>query len=283
MKATHKRRMREAFFRAGVPSPRSVAANRTEQAADALAAFATDCLFKPVMSHGGRGITRVPACASRSEIARAFTRAVRETRAERILVEEFVEGQEFSVEAVTWCGRTQIVALTDKSTSDAPDCVELGHRQPSTWPDSQVAWLREAAIHAITSLGIDNAANHTELKLTDTAVCIMEVAARLGGGFIGSHWVPLSCGFERVRAAVKMALGLAPDGVVQRRQGAAIRFLRATPGIASTVTGVEAVAKRPGVVWAEVYVPSRSTLVFRKLQEVWGNWQTSSERLEHAD
>lgn len=254
LKATNKRCMRAAFLEAGVLSPRSLAANNSGQAADALAAIATDCLFKPVMSHGGRGITRVPADAPRSFIESAFARAVHETRAEGILVEEFVEGPEFSVEALTWRGQTQVIALTDKSTSGAPYCVELGHSQPSTWPEAQIALLRDAAVNAVTSLGLDNTASHTELKLTKAGACIIEVAARLGGGFIGSHLVPLSCGFDMVRASVEMALGHAPEVVVQRRQGAAIRFLQAQPGIVTAVSGVEAVAERPGIVWANVYV-----------------------------
>lgn len=254
LKAVNKRVMRAALADAGVACPRSIAADDAVQAAQAVAAIGADCIFKPAMSHGGRGITRLPRNATTAQIESAFRRAHAETRADGVLVEEFVEGPEFSVEAITWRGQTTVVAVTDKMTNGAPYYVEVGHNQPSRWPADQVAMLRESARLAVRALGIDNAPSHTELRLSAQGPCIMELAARLGGGFINSHLVPLSSGVDIVRAAIAIALGDAPELTPGKEQGAAIRFVEASPGTVTAIDGLEAAAASPGVVCAEIYL-----------------------------
>ena len=252
--ATNKRLMRAAFVDFGVPCPRSIPVKNLIEAVEAISSIGTECIIKPVMSQGGRGITRVAADTAAQEIATAFRIAMRETRADGVLVEEFVDGPEFSVEAITWRKNTHVVAVTDKLTSGAPYYVELGHSQPSRFSPEQINSLREAAVSAVEALGIDNAPSHTELRLTSTGPLIMETAARLGGGFITSHLVPLSCGVNIVRAAIQVALGEAPDLTVRDLGGSAIRFLKTSPGVVSAITGLNEVRSMSGVVEAESYV-----------------------------
>lgn len=254
-KATNKRLMRKALMAAGVPCPRCIHVENLMQARQALASLATDTIFKPAMSHGGRGVTRVPAASPEDLIEWAFQRAMRETRADGVMVEEFIDGPEFSVESLTYAGDTRIVAVTDKLTSGAPYFVELGHNQPSRWPARQVDALRRTAHQAITALGIDHAAGHAEIRLAPQGPVIMEVAARLGGGFINSHLVPLSTGIDLVAATIQVAMGKAPD-LQARRQGraAAIRFLRAQSGIVGHIEGLESASQSEGVEEVAVYV-----------------------------
>ena len=58
-------------------------------------------------------------------------------------------------------------------------------------------------------MGITNGASHTELKVTtDGKIKIIEIGARMGGGFIGSDLVQLSTGFDYVHAVIEIALGV---------------------------------------------------------------------------
>ncbi len=183
-----------------------------------------------------------------------FDAALAATREDAVLVEEFVEGPEFSVEAITWRGMTRVVAVTDKLTSGAPHFVELGHSQPSRFGQADLDALRSTAIAAVAALGIDDAASHTEIRLGAAGPRIMESAARLGGGFINSHLVPASCGVDIVRAAIAVALGREPDLEPRALQGSAIRFLTAPPGRIESVDGLDVARSMPGVMEAVSYV-----------------------------
>ncbi len=253
--ATNKRLMRLALRAAGVPCPLSHHASNLEEARKAVAKLATDTILKPAASQGGRGITRVAAGSAPEVVDWAYLRALKETRADGVMVEQFIEGPEFSVESLTHGGQTHVIAVTDKLTSGAPYYVELGHSQPSRWTDAQVESLRRAARSAISALGIDQAAGHTELRLTAQGPVIMEVAARLGGGFINSHLVPLSTGIDLVGACIQVALGDPPDLTPKRPSGAAaIRFLSATPGLVSSIERLGELSEQEGLVEADVYV-----------------------------
>jgi biotin carboxylase len=254
-KATNKRLMRLALSNENVPCPRFIHVETIEQARQAVASLGGDVIFKPAMSHGGRGITRVSDGSPDAVIELAFQRALRETRSDGVMVEEFIDGPEFSIESLTHQGVTRVVAVTDKLTSGAPYFVELGHNQPSRWPADQIEALRHTAEQAVAALGIDEAAGHTEIRLASSGPVIMEVAARLGGGFINSHLVPLSTGIDLVAATIQVAIGEAPDLQPRTRgRAAAIRFLCASPGRVTRIEGLETVRQIEGVEEVEVYV-----------------------------
>ncbi len=254
-RATNKRLMRIALSAAGVACPRFIHVDEPAQARQWLARLGVDAIFKPAMSHGGRGITRVAAGSSDEVIEWAFQRAMQETRADGVMVEEFIDGPEFSIESLTHRGVSRIVAVTDKLTSDAPYYVELGHSQPSRWPAYQVEALCRTAEQALAALGIDQAAGHTEIRMSPNGPVIMEVATRLGGGFISSHLVPLSTGVDLVAATIQVAVGEAPD-LQSRTQGraVAIRFLNARPGTVTHIEGLGSVRQIKGLEEIEVYV-----------------------------
>ena len=254
-RATNKRLMRIALSAAGVRCPRFFHVDSLAQARQAVSDLGAPVVFKPAMSQGGRGVTRIPAGCSDAGIERAFLRALRETRKDDVLVEEFVDGPEFSIETLTHAGTTKVVAVTDKLTSGAPYFVELGHNQPSRWSTDQVELLCDTAIQAVTALGIDRAAGHTEIRLGSSGPVVMEVAARLGGGFITSHLVPFSTGVDLVAAAIRLAMGAAPD-LLPRKEGraAAVRFLSAPSGVVTRVEGLDAARRMEGVEEIEIYV-----------------------------
>ena len=252
--ATNKYAMRQLFAAAGIPAPRSHHAMTLDEALEAHQKIDGPTIFKPVLSQGGRGITYISARATRDEIKAAFERALHATRADGILVEEFIDGPEFSVEAITFAGVTHVVAVTDKLTSGEPYFVELGHSQPSQWPSQDTDQLIQTAITGVKALGIDWAASHTEIRLGPNGPCVMEIGARMGGGYITTHLVLLSTGIDMVKAAICLALQEEPDLKVRHERGAAVRFLTAKPGHVIKVSGIETIKHTVGVCLAEIWV-----------------------------
>ena len=74
-----------------------------------------------------------------------------------VVVEEYMEGPEVSVETLTVDGICHVIQITDKLTTGAPHFVEMGHSQPSQLsPNIQKRIKDEGIIDALKEKGIQN-------------------------------------------------------------------------------------------------------------------------------
>ena len=126
----------------------------------------------------------------------------------QVLVEEYIEGREISVETISQHGVHHALQITDKTTTGAPHFVELAHHQPSTLPADVQERVFAITFKALDALGITEGAAHSEYRITDSGrIVVMEIAGRMGGDFIGSHLVPLSTGYDFLKGVIEVALG----------------------------------------------------------------------------
>jgi biotin carboxylase len=255
-RATNKAKMRRAFERGQAPSPQSIAADTLTEALSAVERLGFPVIFKPSRNSGSRGVTRVgPEDARRELLAEAFAYALRESRDASVVVEQFVEGPEFSVEILVWNGQPRVLAVTDKVTTGAPSYVEVGHSQPSLFPEADQQQVVDAALRGVKALGIDWSAAHAEVRLSPGGPFLMEIGARLGGDFITTELVPRSTGIDMVAGAIRLALGEEPDLTPRHPpQGAAIRYLAPPPGRVVGIQGVAEARSMPGIKLVEVLV-----------------------------
>lgn len=128
-----------------------------------------------------------------------------------VIVEEFLDGPEFSVETITYQGKTNIVQVTEKFITPFPTTVEMGHLQPAILNIDEIKNISEVVISAVNAIGIDNSASHAEVKLTGDGANMVEIGARLGGDYISSYLTLHSCGVNMDKAAIQVALGEKPD------------------------------------------------------------------------
>lgn len=255
VRATNKEHMRRAFESGGAPSPRSIGVDCDEKALEAAASIGGPLIVKPSRNSGSRGVTYVSADAPTESILSAFRRARKESRDPSVVIEQCIEGSEFSVEALTWNGRVEILAVTDKITTGKPFFVEMGHNQPTQLPSSHAESVRQAAIKGVRALGLDWCAVHAEIKLSADGPYLIEIGARLGGDFITTELTPRSTGVDMVAAAIRLCLGEEPDlRPTHPPRGAAIRYLAPTPGIVALVDGILEAGRLPGVQIVDVYV-----------------------------
>lgn len=255
IRATNKHLMREAFEKGNAPSPKSIL---TENAEDAwmhlLNDFSTDGILKPSRNSGSRGIAKVAHDMNKADFIEAYDIALNESRDKSVLIEQFIEGPEFSIEIIVWNGKVNVLTVTDKKTTGAPHFVELGHNQPSCFSATDVETLKAAAIAGVKALGVNNCACHAEAKLMNGKAYLMEIGARLGGDFISTELTHLSTGIDMVAAAINVALGLEPDlSVKEEPKGACIRYFCPKPGKLISVSNTE-VLNNPHVYKKEIYV-----------------------------
>ena len=252
--ATNKHLMRKAFEKGNAPSPKSILAQDAEDAWNRLQnEFDTDAILKPSRNSGSRGIAKVARNMDKGDFIRAYDEALSESRDHSVLIEQFIEGPEFSIEMIVWRGEIHVLTVTDKKTTGAPHFVELGHNQPSCFSDAEVETLKAAAIAGVRALGVNNCACHAEAKLMNGKAYLMEVGARLGGDFISTELTHLSTGVDMVAAAIDVALGVEPDlSAKEEPKGVCIRYFCPKPGKLVSISNTE-VLNNPHVYLWEIY------------------------------
>ena len=255
IRATNKHLMREAFEKGNAPSPKSILTDSAEDAWEHLQNdFSTDGILKPSRNSGSRGIAKVVRDMNKADFINAYNIALNESRDKSVLIEQFIEGPEFSIEIIVWNGKVNVLTVTDKKTTGAPHFVELGHNQPSCYSKEDVETLKAAAVAGVKALGVNNCACHAEAKLMNGKAYLMEIGARLGGDFISTELTHLSTGVDMVAAAINVALGLEPDlSVKEEPKGACIRYFCPKPGKLISVSNTE-VLNSPHVYKKEIYV-----------------------------
>ena len=181
------------------------------------------------------------------------------SRSGRVIVEEYIEGSEFSIEGLVFGGRLYITALADRHIFFPPYFIEMGHTIPSACPQAladEVMAVFERGVHA---LGLTDGAVKGDILVRNGKAFVGEIAARLSGGYMSGWTVPYSCGLDITSAALTLALGGSPrlhtcgkDAfVVPLKQNcpfvSAERAWISIPGQVAAVSGLEAACAVPFV------------------------------------
>ena len=171
-----------------------------------LDAVSFPAVVKPTSEGGKRGVTVVH---DRGGLEEALAYARREKKeASGIVVESFIpEGVECSVESISVGGETRVVQVTEKWSSGAPHCVELAHHQPADLPVDVRRKVEDVVSRAVTAVGVSDGPCHTEVKIVDGEVWLVEFNARPGGGGISYPLTELSTGYPYITAIIRCAMG----------------------------------------------------------------------------
>jgi cysteine synthase A len=217
----------------------------------AVAEVGLPCVVKPVDESGSLGVRLCATVAeARQHAARLLRRAVngrRQAVVSAVLVEEFLDGPEYSVEIVMVDGAPRPVGITEKTVTGAPYFVESRHVYPAALPAEVAEALYRVAGSAVTAAGVTLGPVHVELRLTSRGPIVVEVNARLAGGRI-PEVIRLATGLDLVAQQINLACAAPVDFTASRDAAAGIAFLTAPEaGTLAAVHGVEAAAALPGV------------------------------------
>ena len=160
------------------------------------------CILKPVDNAGSRGVTLVNGP---NELSKAYEYSRSNSRNGVVIIEEYMHGNEVSVEIICINGEVNILAVTDKLTTGAPFFVEMGHSQQSQLSSGDIRRIKILAEKAVKTVGIKNGPAHVEIMLTSNGPKLVELGARMGGDCITSHLVPLSTGIDMIEATICLA------------------------------------------------------------------------------
>lgn len=163
------------------------------------------CIVKPIDGGGSQSITKLNDAIG---LEHAIATAHLSSRTHGAIIEDYIDGREFSVEYLSCKGKHYFCQLTDKVTSGEPLFVEIAHHQPADVSDELLQRIKDMVENALTALKIENSASHTEIKLNSNGeLYIIETGARMGGGMITERLVQLSTGIDFVDEVLRLACG----------------------------------------------------------------------------
>lgn len=215
--STDKFQMKQRFMEGGVPCAKGRLVKFVEEVED----FEYPVIIKPRDNSGSRG---VKLCRSKEELEASMSEAFEVSKLDTVLVEEFIEGPEYSIEGLHYEGKAEVIQFTEKKTTEFPYNVELGHIQPANISDDIKQQIREIVAKIGMTLHFENSPSHTELKINERGVFVIETSPRLGGDYITSTLTPLSTGINLEDELLKIALGETINPQPEAIQYSGVRF-----------------------------------------------------------
>lgn len=244
IKATDKGEMIKAFEAAGVEHPWYYIIPSKSDLEEVIDKISYPCIMKPTDNAGSRGVV---LCQSREELEGEYEYSHHESRGGAVIIEEYLQGPEFSIEVMVVDGEPHVLQITDKLTTGAPHFVEMGHSQPTRQNEENSEKIKDLACRAVKAVGINIGPAHVEMILTVEGPKMVELGARMGGDCITTHLVPLSTGIDMVGCTIQLACGEQVDINPKFKKGSAIRYFDAQNGEIQDINGIEEAERLEGV------------------------------------
>lgn len=245
-----------------------------------LAAFAgkigSPVIVKPARGSGSRGV----ALLDSPDTAASAWQWCMAGGPPPAIAEEFVTGQELSVETITLAGRHLVLGITEKITTGAPSFIEIGHQMPARLDPATCSGIGKLVVRLLDAVGHQWGPAHTEVMLTDDrGPVVIETQTRFGGDQIW-EMVELTAGVRLAGTTAAALAGLVGPPALDRSgdgpvvsaavaadAAAAIRFFAYEAATVVSVSGVDEARAMPGVVRVEVRAEAGQRL--GRLQSSW--------------
>jgi len=226
--ATNKALMREKFVEYGIPSPRFRKVRTLDEAREAAEEIGFPVVIKPVDNAGSRGVSKVD---NMDESVGAFNHAQKHSRIGDVIVEEFIEGIECTIEGMTYNNKTEILAISEKKKPEGHYRVATDLTYPPSFPSEVIENIKNVVKLAIEAIGIDIGPTHSEVIVTSHwKPVLIEVAARGGGFGIFSDVIALVSGVDAITENIKISIGKKPDIIPKYEKGVVLRFFAPPQG-----------------------------------------------------
>jgi len=256
--ASDKLLMKRKFTRDKIPIPAFSEVKNINDIKKFIKKHEYPVVLKPIDSRGARGVLRL---TKNVDLAWAFNISKNESPSERVMVEEFLEGPQFSIESIIYDGKIFTSGLSNRNYEYlerfSPYIIENGGDLPARLNKKQRKEIDEVLIRAAGSLGIKRNSVKGDLVYTDEGPKIIEIAARLSGGGLCTDHIPLSTGVNIIKAVINTSLGFRLDLnelIPKYNKGVAMRYIFPRRGKVIEVSGLDKVRKIPNLIKVEINI-----------------------------
>lgn len=225
----NKHAMREVLHQHGCRVPEFIKVESLPEFLKAVNTIGLPCIAKPLDAMASEGVVKIE---SKENLAQIFTelmesnKGIKQTQHSKLLVEQYADGPEVSVEAVVSMGELKIMGITEKTTEEEPFFNEIMHIHPARLSEELEEELHTLTHQAVAALGIQYGGVHLEAKLSKKGPTIIEIASRLGGDAIPSL-MSLSKGYDPYHYVFMSGVDIPVILNKTRNKYAGIRFVQA--------------------------------------------------------
>lgn len=201
---TDKFRMREKCRELGIDTLQYKLVGSFEEAKEFFTNLDKPVILKPINNQGSKGVCKV---SSLRELESQYQEATKYSRGEKILLEEFVSGEEeLVIEGVALDGWIENLVCGDTYYFNLPDVFSARQRIfPSVKDSKIVEQALELNKKIIKGFGLSRGLTHGEYIISNGKVYLIEIAARGGGVYISSDIIPLMTGFDTTSFIIDIA------------------------------------------------------------------------------
>ncbi len=251
---TNKLAMKERLKCEGIPVPWFTEVQNLEHLHNLADDSGYGLVLKPVDSRGARGVVRLSKSVG---LDWAYEHSLSHSNSGRIIVERWIDGPQISTESVIWDSRSVLCGVADRDYSRTqnllPFVIEDGGETPSSMDEPGISRIDELVISAARALGVKRGTVKGDIVMDNGKPKIIEIAARLSGGYFCTHSIPAVYGINLVEVALKIATGEEPDWSKLRpeiRRYAGNRYLFLPEGRIKSIANIDDLKSQP---WMEVF------------------------------
>lgn len=248
---TNKVIMRQKLRDGEVSVPFFLGADSLDKAKQFAQKIGFPLIIKPSIGSGSRGVRTIE---SLFELEDAFKFSLSFSRDNHVIIEEFMEGEEVSVECITYDGETIVLGVSDKIRTELPFRTDIKVIYPTNFDELTKQKIELEVIKAIDAVGLKYGPTHTELLVTDNDVKIVEIAARGGGFKLFDTILPEISGVDMLKESIKIALGERPNLKRTKSRAGMLHFFKKTPGRLISVNGIESAKLIEGVIDLDITI-----------------------------
>lgn len=244
LNVTNKSYMKKKFAEFGVPTAKFVVMGELDH--EAIKDMEYPLIVKPVDCNSSKGVKKVQNLA---ELETAFAEAVRVSRTNTAIVEDFVSGEEISVDIYVEDGKAHVLCVSNSEKIAADDkFVIFRAKFPAVASVDILEQIRDTAQRIADAFGIKNSPMLVQLITDGKRVFVLEFSARTGGG-IKYQLIRRTSGFDVIKAVVDLTMGEKPhvSTVVPESRYISNVFLYCKAGVFDHLEGVEEL-KNDGII-----------------------------------
>jgi biotin carboxylase len=252
--ASDKLLMKECFLKKNIQCPWFSKINSITELKEVLESKPnSDFVLKPIDGSGARGVLMINL---NSDIEWSFSESLYWSNSKVLILEEFIGGTQLSTDSFILDGVCHTPAISERNYSKLslfkPYIIEDGGTIPAQIDSDMHARICNLILRGASSLGIDHGPIKGDLVIDKHGnPLIIELAARLSGGWLSTHQIPFATGVNLVDIVLSDALGLKFDHqilVPKKLKSTAIRYWFPKPGIIKNIKGKTKLNKAPGLI-----------------------------------
>lgn len=198
--------MRDFCKKIGIPHPQYRLCNTIDDAKSFFRMIGGKCIIKPLDNSASRGVFSIN---SEEDLDEHFAESLAASSKmnHHVLMEQYITGTEFTVDAIKTGARNHCLAISEKKHYVYNENVACQLLFDNRSVKFDYDLLRRTNDMLVEASGMPFGVTHAEYKYQDGVFYLIEIQARTGGCFIGTEIVPYISGIDEYTEQIKWAMG----------------------------------------------------------------------------